>query len=350
MTQLPPILLCQYHYDPLDRMVGHALADTDERQRFYCKSRLATETQGALRFSIIQHDDHLLAQQQREGDLIGTVLLVTAQERSVLNALKHNHQPQPANYSPYGHSRFEHGLLSLLGFNGERRDPVTGHYLLGNGYRAFNPVLMRFNSPDSWSPFGKGGLNAYAYCLGDPVNQTDPTGHGVFPKVTIGPMVPIKNQLRFRAEQLPNTIQKQIPAESISLRRLSHEKPDLEPGIIKGNAPRQGSEITHDVLNNTLNQKIDRYKESAGRLQYTFPEIMSPENVRAYIFTSISGRYGGRTVVYELLKDLIEERGGPMFGDANNHREVVRSIAFESEARKINTELYAEAKSLREKK
>jgi RHS repeat-associated protein len=68
-------------------------------------------------------------------------------------------------------------LLSLLGFNGERPDPVTGHYLLGNGYRAFNPVLLRFNSPDSWSPFGEGGLNSYAYCLGDPINRYDPDGH-----------------------------------------------------------------------------------------------------------------------------------------------------------------------------
>ncbi|POD73867.1 RHS repeat-associated core domain-containing protein [Pseudomonas syringae group genomosp. 3] len=64
----------------------------------------------------------------------------------------------------------------LPGFNGELLDDITGHYLLGNGYRAYNPVLMRFNSPDSLSPFGKGGLNAYAYCGGDPVNRTDPDG------------------------------------------------------------------------------------------------------------------------------------------------------------------------------
>ncbi|WP_010202033.1 RHS repeat-associated core domain-containing protein, partial [Pseudomonas amygdali] len=44
-------------------------------------------------------------------------------------------------------------------------------------YRAFNPVLMRFNSPDTLSPFGRGGLNAYAYCQGDPVNRSDPDGH-----------------------------------------------------------------------------------------------------------------------------------------------------------------------------
>ena len=105
------------------------------------------------------------------------MLLATDLQRSVLHTLEKNHPRQSIAYSPYGHRLAENGLTSLLGFNGERRDPMTGHYLLGRGYRAFNPVLMRFNSPDSLSPFGKGGLNSYAYCLGDPVNQVDPTGH-----------------------------------------------------------------------------------------------------------------------------------------------------------------------------
>lgn len=35
---------------------------------------------------------------------------------------------------------------------------------------------MRFNGPDRLSPFGKGGLNSYAYCAGDPVNRIDPAG------------------------------------------------------------------------------------------------------------------------------------------------------------------------------
>ncbi|MCQ9425345.1 RHS repeat-associated core domain-containing protein [Pseudomonas sp. LJDD11] len=69
---------------------------------------------------------------------------------------------------------------SSPGFNGELPDPLTGHYLLGHGYRADNPVLMRFNSPDSLSPFAEGGINAYAYCRGDPVNRCDPTGHADF--------------------------------------------------------------------------------------------------------------------------------------------------------------------------
>ncbi|VVO41789.1 RHS repeat-associated core domain-containing protein [Pseudomonas fluorescens] len=170
------IVLCRYRYDPLDRLASSTPLSAAELQRFYCKSRLATEIQGQVNHSIFQHDDQLLAQQQSGGNTAETTLLASDQQRSVLHTLSAS-PPQPIAYSPYGHHPADSGLLSLLGFNGERRDPVTGHYLLGNGYRAFNPVLMRFNSPDSWSPFGDGGLNVHAYCLGDPINRQDPTGH-----------------------------------------------------------------------------------------------------------------------------------------------------------------------------
>ncbi|VVO02657.1 RHS repeat-associated core domain-containing protein [Pseudomonas fluorescens] len=172
-------LLCRYHYDPLDRLAACTLSKQASTQRFYLKTRLATEIRDQVRHSIFQHEDQLLAQQQRLGSTTETTLLATDQQRSVLNALDAT-RPHPLAYTPYGHRPPENGLLSLLGFNGEQPDPVTGHYLLGNGYRAFNPVLMRFNSPDNMSPFGKGGLNPYAYALGDPINGTDPTGHWTF--------------------------------------------------------------------------------------------------------------------------------------------------------------------------
>ena len=65
----------------------------------------------------------------------------------------------------------------ILGYTGANCDPVTCGYLLGNGYRMYLPELMRFSAPDSWSPFGKGGVNPYAYCEADPINHADPSGH-----------------------------------------------------------------------------------------------------------------------------------------------------------------------------
>lgn len=94
--------------------------------------------------------------------------------------------PTSLQYTVYGHDGCDQ-FAPVLRFSGQRKESATGHYLLGNGYRAFNPVLMRFHSPDSLSPMGAGGLNSYAYCSGDPVNYTDPSGHLKFPKISKTP-------------------------------------------------------------------------------------------------------------------------------------------------------------------
>ncbi|MFJ4255695.1 RHS repeat-associated core domain-containing protein [Pseudomonas monteilii] len=78
-------------------------------------------------------------------------------------------------YSPYGFGRPQ--ADSVLGFAGYLSALNGDGYFLGNGVRMYNTQLMRFHSPDSFSPFGRGGINAYAYCEGDPVNQIDPDGH-----------------------------------------------------------------------------------------------------------------------------------------------------------------------------
>lgn len=138
-------------------------------QRFYQGNHLAVELQGegicrltwARDVPVLQRDNshaHLL-----QADLAGTVLGL---QRMTL---------QEMAYSPYGH-RLASQAKSLLGFNGQRIDPLAQGYHLGNGHRVYSPARMRFNSSDALSPFGKGGINAYGYCGGDPVNKVDPTG------------------------------------------------------------------------------------------------------------------------------------------------------------------------------
>lgn len=164
----------RYAYDPLDRLVSCGVEQSTVERRFYNNKRLTTQIQGASRCSIVQHDNLLLGQ-QRYGLAPETILLTTDVQGSVIN-LSSVQGINGLVYSPYGHHPAQNELISLLGFNGESVDPVTGHYLLGNGYRAYNPVLMRFNSPDQLSPFGKGGINAYAYCSGNPVGRVDTDG------------------------------------------------------------------------------------------------------------------------------------------------------------------------------
>lgn len=156
-------------YDPLDRFIG-----ANGTLIFYNQTRLATEIEGELTRRLFEYNAHPLALQQ---DGATSTLLATDMQTSVLHSVSADGTQQAHAYTPFGHQRDVTTLHSVSGFNGERPDPVTGHYLLGQGYRAFNPVLMRFNSPDSLSPFGKGGINAYAYCENNPANKVDPTGH-----------------------------------------------------------------------------------------------------------------------------------------------------------------------------
>ncbi|MBF7141546.1 MULTISPECIES: RHS repeat-associated core domain-containing protein [Pseudomonas] len=74
---------------------------------------------------------------------------------------------------PFGEGTALEGLVS--GYNGMRRDPLTGHYHAGNGYRSYDPALRRYAQPDWLSPFDAGGLNDYQHCP-DPVNLHDPSG------------------------------------------------------------------------------------------------------------------------------------------------------------------------------
>lgn len=162
----------RYNYDALNRLVGQS--NNINTQQFYYR--------GNERVNDVQMPLHKVNRLIKFGHACvgvsnddGVKLTATDHHDSLLwvRDTSQNIATQSC-WSPYGSGPAPD---PLPGFNGERPDPINGRYHLGNGYRAYSPVLMRFICPDSQSPFGVGGINPYAYCAGDPVNFTDPSGH-----------------------------------------------------------------------------------------------------------------------------------------------------------------------------
>lgn len=108
------------------------------------------------------------------------------------------------SYTPYGHRAPAANQGPVLGFNGEWREPPTDAYPLGQGYRRYSTATMRFGAPDSQSPFDPDCMNAYAYCVGDPVNQSDPTGHAPTAEALLA-QIKSMQQRRARTQAAPAT-------------------------------------------------------------------------------------------------------------------------------------------------
>ncbi|MEN5036798.1 RHS repeat-associated core domain-containing protein [Pseudomonas sp. TWI929] len=123
---------------------------------------------------------------------------------------------QVLSYTAYGHLPAR--VTARLGFNGEMRDSVMQAYALGNGHRFYRPALMRFLNPDAMSPFGRGGVNAYCYCEGDPINNADPSGRmkavsGAM-KLNKVPRQPITSLEAFPNELISRIVD-HLPVESV---------------------------------------------------------------------------------------------------------------------------------------
>ncbi|WP_338523185.1 RHS repeat-associated core domain-containing protein [Pseudomonas batumici] len=164
-----------YAYDPLDQL-SRQEEGGNSQQRFYRDGELANTLGPRQNRTFMRGGDSVLAERQDSA----TRLLATTLGNSVISELGQGATHQDMAYNAYGHRSAGEAASATLGFNGELREDVNECYLLGNGYRVYSPGLMRFQSPDSISPFEQGGVNAYAYCGGDPVNRTDPSGHFSF--------------------------------------------------------------------------------------------------------------------------------------------------------------------------
>ncbi|MGV2834652.1 RHS repeat-associated core domain-containing protein [Pseudomonas shirazensis] len=163
---------CDYRYDPSGNLTDRILGTTLTRS-FYSGGLLTHEQTGSDVLQRIGDASTLFALNRITADVRTVTLLGCDAQGSV--RLEADNSVRSRHYTAHG-AEPEDPAHGPYGYAGERREPLTGWYIPG-GYRPYDPLVMGFLSPDSESPFGRGGLNPYTYCGGDPVNRIDPDGH-----------------------------------------------------------------------------------------------------------------------------------------------------------------------------
>jgi len=216
-----------------------------------------------------------------------TVLLATDNKNSILAEVAGG-KPNSIAYSAYGQQSAQQDVETNLGFNGALREAHLGWYLLGNGYRAYNPILMRFHSPDSWSPFGKGGLNAYMYCVGDPVNFSDPTGH--MPKNLFSFLK--KSKAVSKAPSTSSVAQLVPPKTPVTTRARAHSEVSatasapsdqtLRPLTVDEWMNRQSAEAVTPLRDSGTGEPIFGILPFESRLRTRSPQPPVPEGLMSY--------------------------------------------------------------------
>ncbi|HEK1692212.1 TPA: hypothetical protein SMR48_003463 [Pseudomonas putida] len=181
--------LYRYRYDGHNDLIGVRHDQAPEVSRRYQGYRVSSTRDTDLLTEYLYAGDRPLGL-QRPAQTADNRLYATDAANSVVGECSRDELHDNA-YTAYGDSPDNDQLVGLLGFNGEARERALGWSLLGRGYRAYNPGLMRFHSPDTAAP-EDAGINPYVYCGGNPVNWHDPSGHYGMRHSTEAPYVPPK--------------------------------------------------------------------------------------------------------------------------------------------------------------
>lgn len=202
--------------------MNHGATKASVSRLFYAGNNVLVCQVGSHNTRLMYGNNHLVAQAQTTAALLQTLVPNT------VIAAWGAECTHVQIYTPYGFSRVD-TMLTSAAYAGAWRDSASGNYSLGAGRRFMSPVLQRFLSPDDFSPFGSGGVNAYAYCEGDPINNFDPSGRA-------------KEQIRMASASLRK---KQVdvifnPKEHPNISVLRDYLEDPEPASLGMSSSRSG--------------------------------------------------------------------------------------------------------------
>ncbi|MCF3156752.1 RHS repeat-associated core domain-containing protein [Pseudomonas juntendi] len=143
---------------------------------FYQTSKLTTVIGNDQKRSMLRIEALPLAELS-EKEASSTKLLATDEMGSVLIVRTPDDMQINHSYTAFGYNHKLPAEFAAIGYNGEFMLENMHLYLLGQGHRGFSTEIGRFIAPDNaGSPFGRGGINAFTYCLNDPMNRKDETG------------------------------------------------------------------------------------------------------------------------------------------------------------------------------
>jgi RHS repeat-associated protein len=267
---------------------------------------------------------------------------------------------------------------TIVGFAGGHQDPITGGYLLGNGYRMYMPALMRFSSGDSVSPFEGGGINRYAYCGADPVNNIDPSGHISFAvgflfafggALALGLTTQIPSlvrALRTGAEELTadagvvtqemGTVSRSVdrtvePTGALNNMAQSYAHPNahppLAPSVVQSSVAEQGprarGEIRHfDVPDDSIESLVGRQLDEATGFLAKSKERLEEARV---IYQDLLDHPRPIKQRNDILR---ENLAGPLFSGGRNLDDArARIVSVDDSITRFNPELVRRMASIR---
>ncbi|MFG0413886.1 RHS repeat-associated core domain-containing protein [Pseudomonas sp. zjy_8] len=242
----------------------------DTPKYFYQTNKLTTVIGNDQKRSILRIGTLPLAESAGK-EAKSSQLLATDEMDSVLvvstpDGKKNNH-----NYTPFGFNDKLPSGSTAMGFNGEFILENMHLYLLGQGHRGFSTEMRRFIGPDNAeSPFARGGVNAFAYCVNDPVNRKDETGMwGIFKPRTwfrsnqakleqrVESMTVINANLTTQTAELTTLVKERKYGGKTFDKRIEAAKKTLQKTLDRGLKKKRG---------------INKYIENKD-LVYIFPEL-----------------------------------------------------------------------------